>query len=136
MIPQEIIDQYKLNDIVDNKGWVYIKIYKGMYGSKQAGFIAHNELARYLKPYVYHPVTFTPGLWKHQDSDTIFFLVVDDFAINYTSDKNIHHFLNALKDKYEISVDWDASLYIGISLKWEYSKRTVELSMPNYVKKL
>ena len=24
-------------------------------------------------------------------------------------------------------------MYIGISLKWEYSKRTVDLSMPGYV---
>lgn len=72
---------------MDNEGWVYIKICKGMYVLKQAGAIAHNELARHLKPYGYHPVTFTPGLWKRQDSDTIFSLVVDHFAIKYTSDK-------------------------------------------------
>ena len=31
LIPQEIVDKYKLNDIADN-GWVYHKIVKGMYG--------------------------------------------------------------------------------------------------------
>ena len=30
LIPSEIIQLYKLYDIVDNKGWVYIKIIKGM----------------------------------------------------------------------------------------------------------
>ena len=28
---------------------------------------------------------------------------------------------------------WEAKLYIGISLKWDYSKRTLDLSMPGYV---
>ena len=87
MILQEIIDQYKLNNIVDYKGWIYMKICKCMYGLKQAGVIAHNKLAQHLKLYGYHPVTFTSGLWKHQDLDTIFSLVVDDFSIKYTSDK-------------------------------------------------
>ena len=36
-IPQEIIDEYNLLDIVDNNGFVYVKIVKGMYVLKQAG---------------------------------------------------------------------------------------------------
>ena len=43
-IPQEIIDEYKLLDIVDNHGFVYVKIVKGMYGLKQAGIISHKAL--------------------------------------------------------------------------------------------
>ena len=35
MIPQEIIDQYHLQDLQEN-GWVYMKIVKGMPGLKQA----------------------------------------------------------------------------------------------------
>ena len=35
--------------------------------------------------------------------------------------------------KYTISEDWEAKLYIGISLKWDYSKIIVDLSMPGYV---
>ena len=34
-IPQEIIDEYNLLDIVDNHGFVYVKIVKGIYGIKQ-----------------------------------------------------------------------------------------------------
>ena len=105
-----------------------------MYGLKQAGIIANDELIKHLKPYGYHPVKFTPGLWKHTDNDTILSLVVDGFAIKYTSMEKANYLFNALKDKYTISIDWDASLYIGISLEWDYNKRTVNLSMPNYVK--
>ena len=99
-----------------------MKVYKGMYGLKQAGIIANDELIKHLKPYGYHPVKFTPGLWKHVDNDTILSLVVADFAIRYTSMEKVKHLLNTLKDKYTISVNWDASLYIGISLEWDYKK--------------
>jgi hypothetical protein len=30
-------------------------------------------------------------------------------------------------------VDWEAKQYIGINLKWDYTKREVELSMDGYV---
>ena len=34
---------------------------------------------------------------------------------------------------YTISEDWEATLYIGITFKWDYSKQTVDLSMLGYV---
>ena len=51
----------------------------------------------------------------------------------YTSLDNAQHLLNALKEKYTISEDWEAKLYIGILLMWDYIKRNVDLSMPGYV---
>jgi len=36
MIPQEIIDRYNLNDIMENDGWCYVEIRKAMYGLKEA----------------------------------------------------------------------------------------------------
>ena len=47
LITQEIIDKYKLNDIAD-KGWVYLKIVKGMYGLPQLGKLAHDLLKKHL----------------------------------------------------------------------------------------
>ena len=58
---------------------------------------------------------------------------MDDYAIKYTSLNNAKHLLHALKEKYTISEDWEEELYIGISLKWDNRKRTVDLSMPGYV---
>ena len=83
-IPQEIIDEYNLLNIVDNHGFVYVKIVKGMYGLKQAGIIAHKSLIHHLAPFGYHTARHTPGLWQHETRDTIFTLVVEDFAIKYT----------------------------------------------------
>ena len=90
------------------------------------------ELTKHLENFGYHPVRHTPGLWKHNTRATIFTLV-DDFAIKYASKKYADHLLQALRAKYTISMDWEASLYIGITLKWNYTAVNVDLSMPKYV---
>ena len=100
-----------------------------MYGLKQAGIIANMELTKHLEKFGYHPVRHTPGLWKHNTRATIFTLVVDDFAIKYASKQDANHLLQALHARYTISTDWDASLYIGITLDWNYTTRHVDLSM-------
>ena len=47
----------------------------------------------------------------------MFTLVVDDFLVKINSEECAQHLINALKGKYEITIDWDAKLYIGITLK-------------------
>ena len=83
IIPQEIIDEYALHKIVDDNGWVYLEIIKGMYGLKQAGIIANMELTKNLEKFGYNTVRHTPGLWKYNTRATIFTLIVDNFAIKY-----------------------------------------------------
>ena len=101
-IAQEIIDEYDLLNIVDNHGFVYVKIVKGMYGLKQAGIIAQKSLIHHLSPFGYHPALHTPGLWQHETRDTIFTLVVDNFAIKCTSLENAQHLLHAFIKKNNI----------------------------------
>ena len=81
IIPQEIIDECALHKLVDDNGWVYLEIAKGMYWLKQAGIIVNMELTKHLEKFGYHSVRHTPGLWKHNTWATIFTLIVDDFAI-------------------------------------------------------
>ena len=135
IIPQEIIDAYNLTELADEKGWVYLKIVKGMYGLIQAGKIANDELIIHMAKYGYRPVRITPGLWKHDENDTIFTLVVDDFLVQYISEAKVEHFLNALRAKYTITVDRQATKHIGLTLQLDYNKRTIILSMPGYVRK-
>ena len=104
-----------------------------MYGLKQAGIIANMELTKHLDKFGYYPVQHIPGLWKHTTLATIFTLVVDDFTIKYASKQYAEHLLQALRAKYTISTDWDASLYIGITLNWNYTAGHVDLSIPKYV---
>ena len=120
---------------MDEDGWVYLKIIKVMCGLKQAGIIANMELTKHLEKFGYYPVQHTPGLWRHKTGATIFTLVVVDFAIKYAAKQDAKHLLQDLRAKYTISTDWYASLYIGISLKWDYTAKHVDLSMPKYVAK-
>jgi hypothetical protein len=49
-IPQSIIDQYHLLDLVHN-GFVLVAISRGMYGLPQAGILAYNQLVTHLAQY-------------------------------------------------------------------------------------
>ena len=40
------------------------------------------------------------------------------------------------KENYEFTEDWSGDLYCGIKLHWDYNVRTVDISMPGYIKKL
>ena len=69
--PQEIIDQYQLQDLEEN-GWVYMKTVKGMQGLKQADRLANEILVHHLAPYGYAPVQHNPSLWKHESNGILF----------------------------------------------------------------
>jgi hypothetical protein len=61
--------------------------------------------------------------------------VVDDFGIKYVGREHLEHLLAALKEYYKVSVDYKVELYCGITLKWNYEKQYVDISMPGYVEK-
>jgi hypothetical protein len=119
-IPEEIIIKYKLCEIATEDGYVYCKIQKGMYGLPQAGIIVQDLLQACLAKVGYHQSKIIPGLWTSETRKTCFTLVVDDFAIKYTSMEDAQHLIDALKQDYTITIDWDATKYIGLTLEWNY----------------
>jgi hypothetical protein len=133
LIPQEIIDDYKLTPLV-HQDYVYVEINKGIYRLPQAGLLANQLLARCLAKYGYYQAIHTPGLWKHTWRLIQFATVVDDFGIEYEQKKHATHLIDALKQHYEaVSEDWMGTLFCGITLAWDYNKRTVDLSMPGNI---
>ena len=62
-------------------------------------------------------------------------LVVNDFGVKYTGTYHADHLVQALMTNYKIAIDWKGETLCGIALKWDYNKRTVDLSIPGYVKK-
>ena len=135
IIPQEIIDAYKLTALVDDQAWVYMRIEEGMYGLKKSGIIANQELVKHMAPFGYHPVQHTPGLWVYDIRKTLFILVVENFCVKYCSIEDANHFFKSLISKYLVTVDMAATFYIRIKLEWDYLHRTVTLSMPIYLRK-
>ena len=106
-----------------------------MYGLKEAGAIAFDQLVRKLKRFGYEPMPQTPGLWKHTSRRTTFTLCVDDFGIQYFSKVDADHLIDAIQATYEFSIYWEGTQYCGLTLAWKYPKEYVDFSMPGYVKK-
>jgi hypothetical protein len=134
-IPEEIIIEYNLHEKATNDGYVYIEIQKGMYGLPQAGIIAQQLLEKRLEKVGYHQSKIVPGLWTHETRDICFTLVVDDFAIKYTKQEDAEHLINAIQKDYNITIDWDATKYIGLTIEWDYANQKVHLHMPGYLDK-
>ena len=65
-IPEEIIQEYKLQSIVTDNGMIYIEANRGMYGLPQAGLLANELLEKRLNKRGYHQSKLVPGLWKYE----------------------------------------------------------------------
>jgi hypothetical protein len=130
--PEGIIQKYNLNTLAVD-GWVYIEIRKCMYGLKQEGILANQLFQTGLSPFGYYRARHTPGIWLHKTRYISFTLVVDDFAVKYVGRQHAEHLRNALLRTYELTTDWTAMVYSGMTLKWDYNKRRCDISMPEYV---
>ena len=109
---------------------MYARVNNASYGLKQAGRIAHNNLVNQLAEAGYKK-TMIEGYFQHKTRDM---LVVDDFLIKYTLEEDLWHLPDTIKAHYKFKVDLEAKQYVGINLKWENNKQTVQLSMDGYVK--
>jgi hypothetical protein len=133
LIPDEIINEHNLLEKVDENGWVYIRVEKGMYGLPQSGLLANDLLRERLAPHGYIPCRPTPGYWRHITKPISFVLVVDDFAVHYTSKLDALDLQAVLQQHYNVKTDWNAATLCGIHVDWDYINRTATLSMPGYV---
>ena len=62
----KIANEYNLTDnYFDSNGYVYLEIWKGMYGLKESAILAYEQLRAHLAQFGYVPMKYTPGLWRH-----------------------------------------------------------------------
>jgi len=62
--------------------------------------------------------------------------VVDDFRVSCVGKEYANFLIQVLQDNgYTITHDWTGSIFCGITLKWDYTNGTVNMSMPGYIKK-
>ena len=60
-ITEEIKREYKANNYLENDGFVYCKIKRGMYGLKQAARLAYDLIKERLLPHGYKPDPVCPN---------------------------------------------------------------------------
>ena len=132
-LPEDVIENYGLKDKATSDGYVYVEIRKGMYGLPQAGMLAQELLKQRLMKHGYAQSKVTPGFWTHSWRPISFTLVVNDFGVKYVGKEHADQLVRFLKEKYEISEDWEGKKYIGLTFDWDYINRQVHVSMPGYV---
>ena len=129
-----VIDKHHLRPLISGNS-VLFSVHRGMYGLPQAGFLAQLQLVTHLRLHGYHQ-TATPCLFRHISNGIAFTLVVDDFLVKYPEKASADHLHRTLSMLYEMKVDWSASKYIGFTLHFDATRRTVTLSMPGYIEKV
>ncbi len=134
-MPDNVIEHYKLCDIVTPDGHIYCEIQMGMYGLPQAGIIVQELLADRLKQHGYTQSKTMLGLWLHKTGPIQFSLIIDDFGVKYVSKENALHQLNTIQKYYKCSCEWDGKRYCGLTIKWDHEGQKVHLLMPTYIKK-
>jgi hypothetical protein len=109
---------------------------RAVWGLPQAGILANKILCKHVLPHGYYECVNTHGLWKHIWRPISFTLVVNDFGVKYVGQEHVDHLIWCLKQQYKLTEDQTGNLYCGITLKWDYDARTLDISMPGYIKKL
>ena len=131
-IPQEIIDEYKLENHV-RFGWVYFEVIRGCYGLPQSGRLAHDLLSERLHEVGCYEIARTPGMWRYRWRSIHFVLLTDGFGVEYVRKKDVDHLAKILKTHRKISQNWEGKKLPGINLEWKYAPnhadRTCHLSM-------
>ncbi len=104
----QVIEHYKLRDIVTPDGHIYCEIQRGMDGLTQAEIIAQELLADCLKQHGYTQSKTTPGLWLHKMRPIQFSLIVDDFRVKYVGKENALHLLNTTQKLLQVfmQLEW------------------------------
>lgn len=112
----EIVQEYKLNNIGTDDGYVYVEATQGMYGLPQAGLLANTLLEKRLKKHGYYKRKLVPGLWKDKWHPMQFIMVVNNLGVEYTGKEHAKHLRNVIKKYYPVTKDWTGKRYIGITL--------------------
>ena len=134
LFPAWIVEQYCLKELAVD-GWVYIEMRRAVWGLPQAGILTNKRLRRKLALFKHTKCINTPGLWRHETRDITFTLVVGNFGVKYIKKEDVDHVIASIKSNYMLTKDWAGNLYCGITLKWDYVNRHVDISMPGYIKK-
>jgi hypothetical protein len=134
LFPSWTKEQYNLDRLAKN-GFVYLEMRRAVWGLPQAGISANKLLCKQLLPHEYYECKHTPGLWQHLTCPISFTLVVNDFGVKNLGREHVDHLIKCIKEKYELTEDSTGILYCGIKLLWDYKARTLDISMPGYIKK-
>jgi hypothetical protein len=97
--------------------------------------LQYEQLVKHLTTHGYAPCTHTPGMWTHIMHGINFCLVIDDFSIKYTDRANDDYLLTALGELHQVTTDRDGTLFLDMTIAWDYTNTTINIYIPGYIAK-
>ena len=64
----------------------------------------------------YYQAITTLGIWRHKWCPFTFYIIEDDFIIEYVVEHHSHHLRYVLKENYTIIKDWSDTKLSGIGM--------------------
>jgi hypothetical protein len=104
---------------------------KTMYGLKEARKLSNLRLVSLLSTFGFDE-TSTPCLFKHVSRPILFYLVVDDFGVKYTTRSDLDFLVSCLSTLYHAKAHPIASKFLGFSVSHNRTARTFTVSYPGY----
>ena len=106
-----------------------------MYGIPELGILANKLLKKRIGKHGYYECKFTASLYRHVWRLIMLSLVVYDFGVKCLGIQHAKHLKESLDKYYQVSIEWEGQLFCGITLKWNYNMRHVDLSFPGYIQR-
>jgi hypothetical protein len=132
MIPERVRKFYNLDQHITSNA-IFFSVHRTHYGLPQAGVLSQQRLFKHLEQTGYSQCQNTPSFFRNQDGSVRFSLVVDDFAILWTSRKSMDHFIATLRQLYSVKINWEGTKYIGMDIDIDRNNRHVTISMARYI---
>jgi hypothetical protein len=135
LIPESMIEFYDLQPFITNSA-LFCSVYKTHYGLPQAGALSQQRLFQRLKKHGYFQLPSTPSVFRNQSGTIRFTLVVDNFGVVWKIKEDLDHFIQTLTKLYQVKVNMECTMYLGMATRINRQKRHVTLTMPGYIEKL
>jgi hypothetical protein len=112
-----------------------VKLYKSIYGLKQAGRKWYEIVCRTLANIGFKKSEADPAVFYiHSDTHIIILAIhVDDCTITGSSTALIHHYKAQIKSKYEFTDLGPINWLLGIKITRDRENRTISLSQSSYI---
>ena len=78
----------------------------------------------------------TPGLWKHKWQPIQFYLIVDNFRVEYVGIKHFNHLLAVLQWYHQVQTNMAGNKIVGLNVQWDFPSKQVRIDMKSYVNNL
>ncbi len=135
-IPKEFTLEYDLAGKEDHNGWIYFEIQHGYYRLPQAGILANYLLCWNLEKEDYYEAATTPGLLKHELRPIQFYLIVDNFCMEYVGIKHFNHLRAVLQGYHQVQTNTAGNKITGLNVQQGFPSKWVCIDIKSYANNL